>query len=193
MREASLYIEHLGYNGKVFDLEVKRVSNIEPISDEEEQVEALVKNWQPGRAGANYKLGIIIANAPSLTKACRIIKDQDVTKVKQAATKKERKKGKEEFCAMIPFQAWKEEGEKMNEDGGPLGMPEGKVVLIAKVLAREIAPTKALKDVSSGTKARAWFKELRAEGKFWNKEMEKVLADTAKIGEEMRKNSKPLF
>ena len=44
MREASLYIEHLGYNGKVFDLEVKRVSNIEPISDEEEQVEALVKN-----------------------------------------------------------------------------------------------------------------------------------------------------
>ena len=37
-------LDGLGYNGKVFDLEVKRVSNIEPISDEEEQVEALVKN-----------------------------------------------------------------------------------------------------------------------------------------------------
>ena len=72
-------------------------------------------------------------------------------------------------------------------------MQAGCVVSIAKVLVQELAPTKALKEVSTGTKARAWFKELRAEGKFWNKEMEKVLADTAKIGEEMRKNSKPLF
>ena len=68
-------LDGLGYNGKVFDLEVKRVANIKPVSNEEEQVHALVKNRQTGRAGPNYKMGIIIANAPSLTKACQNIKE----------------------------------------------------------------------------------------------------------------------
>ena len=75
-------LDGLGYNGKVFDLEVKRVANIEPLSDEEEQVKALVKNRKPGKAGSNYRLGVIIANAPSLTKACRLIKEGDATKAK---------------------------------------------------------------------------------------------------------------
>ena len=94
---------------------------------------------------------------------------------------------------MMPFQAWKRAGEKRDNDGGPMGMQAGDIVAIAKVLVPRIAPSKALKDVGTGTKARAWFKELRAEGKLWNKEMENVLNETAKIGAALRENSKPLF
>ena len=114
--------------------------------------------------------------------------------MKKAADKRERKRGKDEFNAMVPFQAWKEAGKKRDDDGGPVGMRESDVVLIAKVLLKKITPDRALKEVGTGTKARAWFKELRAEdGKLWDKEMEKVLAETAKMGAELRMKSKPLF
>ena len=42
--EIASALDVVGYNGKVFGLEIKRVNKIEPLSDEEEQVEALVKN-----------------------------------------------------------------------------------------------------------------------------------------------------
>ena len=74
-----------------------------------------------------------------------------------------------------------------------MGIRESDVVLIAKVLLKKITPDRALKDVGTGTKARAWFKELGVDGKLWDKEMDKVLAETAKIGAEMRMKSKPLF
>ena len=72
-------------------------------------------------------------------------------------------------------------------------MRESDVVLIAKVMLKKIAPDRALKDVGTGTKARAWFKELGADNKLWDKEMDKVLAKTAKMGAELRMKSKPLF
>ena len=74
---------------------------------------------------------------------------------------------------MILSQAWKDTVEKRNQDRGPVSMHVGSVVSIAKVLLQELAPTKALKEVSTGTNARAWFKELLAERKLWDKEWRK--------------------
>ena len=72
-------------------------------------------------------------------------------------------------------------------------MREGDGVMIAKMMSKKRAPDRALKDVGTGIKARVWFKELRADVKLWDNEMDKVLAETAKIGAEMRMKSKPLF
>ena len=81
----------------------------------------------------------------------------------------------------------------MDGEGGPAGVGANDVKLFAKALCPRIAPNKKLTDLNTGTKARAWFQELAAAGKSWDKEMEKVKAELKEAGAELVRNTPALW
>ena len=120
-------------------------------------------------------------------------KEKEINDKKRKQFQKEKKKDDVDFGALMSYDAWVKAGKKMDGDGRPAGIGADDVKLLATVLRPRIAPNKKLTDLNTGTKARAWFKQLAATGTSWDGEMDKLRKEMKEANAEMVRNTPALW
>ena len=136
----------------------------------------------------------MIANCRVATKTARMTKEKEINDKKRKQFQKEKKKDDVDFGALMSYDAWVKAGKKMDGDGGPAGVGADDVKLFAKALRPRIAPNKKLTDLNTGTKARAWFKEIASIGKSLDDgETDKLRAEMKEANAEIVRNTPVLW
>ena len=166
-------LNKLGLNGNVLDLQPRTVEDDKYPSDEEKQIEHIVKNKLINKSGGLFRSGIIIAN-------CRVVTEAGSrAQVIEEKAKKEKEKKKidgienKNMKAVCYAAQWESKDKPVDESGHPKLTKDASIAIV-KVLLPRINPNGKLKDFNSMKACVKWLGELAGRGTTWVDEMKQL-------------------
>jgi hypothetical protein len=170
-------LRRLGFNSGVFNLKPRKREDVDILSDEEEQIQAIIDNKAMNKSGSLYKLGNVLANSRVVLEASKRVLRSAEESQKTKEQKKKDDEVKKNWSAIRHFEKWKIDGRHTDNAGRPkLGADAAKCMV--KVLLPKIAPKEKMKDYTTMKKCVDCLVSV-AGGTSWVDEMQHIVDETA--------------
>ena len=160
---------NMEFNAELLDLEPNHVENHVLPANEEEAIQALMKNGGVNKAGSLFRVGISVVNCRVVLETLRRTKEQqEKEKEEKERARKVAEDGKLN-SGLEAFGKWCGDGSKVDDHNHPI-MSRMSALAIVKVLMPKVAPTLKLSDYTTLKTCTKWLGEL-AGGTTWVDEM----------------------
>ena len=160
---------NMEFNAELLDLEPNHVEIHVLPANEEEAIQALMKNGGVNKAGSLFRVGISVVNCRVVLETLRRTKEQqEKEKEEKERARKVAEDGKLN-SGLEAFGKWCGDGSKVDDHNHPI-MSMMSALAIVKVLMPKVAPTLKLSDYTTLKTCTKWLGEL-AGGTTWVDEM----------------------
>ena len=118
-KEAGEAVTKLGYHGDMLDVVPREAEAAEIPSDEEAQIEHIVRNKLINKPGGLFRTGLIVANCRVVMESSKQVVREAGELIEVAAAKKVANNKTMENEGVLAYQAWVESGRPKTDEGWP--------------------------------------------------------------------------
>jgi hypothetical protein len=190
-------VNKLGYNGDMLDVVPNKVEEAEIPSDEEAQMEHLVKNKLINKPGGLFRTGLIVANCRVIMEGSKQVLREAPEQMEAAAAKKVTGIKLKEDKGVLAYQAWVKSGWPVTPEGYPkMNLKNAKSIIKVLLPIIDIKGELKMKDFGTVGACLKWLGGI-ARGMTWDEHMkeymDKMWEEGACEGVNLDVTAPPLF
>jgi hypothetical protein len=196
-KEAGEAVTKLGYHGDMLDVVPREAEAAEIPSDEEAQIEHIVRNKLINKPGGLFRTGLIVANCRVVMESSKQVVREAGELIEVAAAKKVANNKTMEDEGVLAYQAWVESGRPKTDEGWPkMHLKPAKSIIKVLLPMIDIKGELKMKNFDRVGVCLKWLGEI-ARGMTWDQHMREymmiVWEERATEGHTFDLTAPPLF
>jgi hypothetical protein len=174
-QEAAGAMNKLGYNGDMLDVMPHEAEEAEIPSDEEAQIEHIVKNKLINKPGGLFRTGLIVANCRVVMEGSKQVTREAAVQMEAAAAKKVTGIKLQEDEGVLAYQAWVKSGRPVTPQGYPkMNLKNAKSIIKVLLPIIDIKGELKMKDFGTVGVCLKWLGAI-ARGMTWDEHMKEYM------------------
>ena len=174
-KEAGEAVTKLGYHGDMLDVVPREAEAAEIPSDEEAQIEHIVRNKLINKPGGLFRTGLIVANWRVVMESSKQVVREAGELIEVAAAKKVANNKTMEDEGVLAYQAWVESGRPKTDEGWPkMHLKPAKSIIKVLLPMIDIKGELKMKNFDRVGVCLKWLGEI-ARGMTWDQHMREYM------------------